>query len=364
MMNTFLHQDEFFVKETLRLAMKGAGWANPNPMVGAVIVKNGEVIGKGFHQKVGLPHAEIEALNSVKGSVKGATLYVNLEPCIHYGRTPPCVEQIIRSGVIKVICCTIDPNPKVNGMGIKKLKEAGIDVEVGMLADEARRVNESYFTFHEKKRPFIALKFAASLDGKIATKTGDSKWITNQKARKFTMSLWAKYQSVLVGINTVLTDNEPMRLVKKRGKNPLRIILDSFLRVPINSQVFWDQNVLIATSDNQKNQEKKVLLEKMGVTILSFPSPKVPLQTLMRELYKREIISILVEGGGSVLGSFLDQKLVDKVYAFQAPILIGGEKAVTAIGGEGISTITEAIKLKDITFKRFDDNWLTIGYAN
>lgn len=358
-----MSQDEIFIKEALKLAKKGAGWTNPNPMVGTVIVKNGEVIGKGYHQKAGLPHAEIEALKSVKGSVRGATLYVNLEPCIHYGRTPPCVEQIIRSGIIKVKCCTIDPNPKVNGMGIKKLQEAGIVVEVGILADQARRLNEAFFTFHEKKRPFIALKFAASLDGKIATKTGESKWITNQKARNFTLSLWAKYQSVLVGINTVLKDNEPMRLVKKRGKNPLRIILDSSMRIAVNTKIFWDKNVLIATSDNQKNQEKKALLEKMGVTILSFPSPRVPLQALMKELYKREIISILVEGGGSVLGSFLDERLVDKVYAFHSPILIGGEKAVTAIGGQGISTITEAVRLKNVTFKRFNDNLLTVGYV-
>ncbi len=343
--------------------MKGAGWTNPNPLVGAVVVKNGEIIGKGFHQKAGLPHAEIEALKSVNGDTKGAALYVNLEPCIHYGRTPPCVEKIIRSGVIKVKCCTIDPNPKVNGMGIKKLQAAGIDVEVGILADEARRVNEAFFTFHEKKRPFIILKFAASLDGKIATKTGESKWITNEKTRLFSRKLRGEYQAVLVGINTVMRDNPHLGVRSSKRRDPIRIILDSNLQIPLNSQVLRDNNVLIATTAcTPKN--KVELLKGRGIPILTFESENIPLKELLLALRKREVISILVEGGGSVLGSFLDERLADKVYAFQAPLLIGGEKAVTAIGGEGISTITEAARLKNVTFKRLDDNWLTIGYTN
>ena len=363
MMNNFSQKDKIFIKEALRLAKKAEGRTNPNPMVGTVIVINGEVIGKGYHQKVGLPHAEIEALNSVKGSVKGATLYVNLEPCIHYGRTPPCVDQILQSGINRVICSIIDPNPKVNGMGIKKLKEAGIDVEVGMLADEARRVNEAFFTFHEKKRPFIALKFAASLDGKIATKTGDSKWITNEKARSFARNLRSQYQAILVGINTILRDDPHLGVRMKGKKDPLRIVLDSKLRIPLNSLVLRDNNILIVVT-KAADQNKKEKLQSQGIEIIEYENKMISLRKLLEDLYKREIISVLVEGGGSVLGSFLDERMVDKVYAFQAPLLIGGEKAVTAIGGEGINTIIEAAKLKNVTFKRFDDNWLTIGYAN
>lgn len=356
-------RDEVFIRECLKLAKRGSGWTNPNPMVGAVLVKNGKIIGKGYHKKVGLPHAEIEALNHAKTSLKDTTLYINLEPCTHFGRTPPCVKTIIKSGIKRVVCSTLDPNPRVNGKGVAILQKAGIEVSVGLLTEETERLNEAFFTFHKKKRPFIAIKFAASLDGKIATFTGDSKWITNEKARKFTMSLWSEYQSVLIGINTVLKDNEPMRLIRTKGKNPLRIILDSSLRTPLDSQILWNKEVIIATVKSKEDKEKKTKLKNTGVTILSFPPPKISLKVLLQELYKREIISILVEGGGKTLGSFVDAKLVDKVYAFHTPIIIGGERGITAVGGEGIGTIAEAIKLQDVTFRRFGDNILTIGYV-
>ena len=251
----------------------------------------------------------------------------------------------------------------MNGMGIKKLKEAGIDVEVGMLTDEARRVNEAFFTFHEKKRPFIALKFATSLDGKIATKTGDSKWITNEKARNLARQLRGIYQSVLIGIGTVIADNPHLGTKQKGKKDPLRIVLDSKLRIPLDSLALRDNNILIVVT-KAADQNKKERLQNQGIEVLEYETESISLRKLLEDLYKREIISVLVEGGESVLGSFFDERLVDKVYAFQAPILIGGKKAVTAIGGEGISTITEAIKLKHVTFKRFEDNLLSIGYTN
>jgi len=195
--------DEIFIRQTLNLAKKGLGWTNPNPMVGAVIVKNNSMIGQGFHHKAGHPHAEIEALNNLTEDPTGATLYVNLEPCSNFGRTPPCTEAIIKHGIKKVVCATPDPNPENRGKGILKLQKENIEVTVGVLKDEAKKLNETFFTFHEKKRPFVAIKFAASLDGKIATRTGDSKWITNEKARIYARNLRGQYQAVLVGINTV-----------------------------------------------------------------------------------------------------------------------------------------------------------------
>ncbi len=326
------------MNRAISLAKKGLSWTNPNPLVGAIIVKNGQVIGEGFHHKVGLAHAEIEALNSLKMSAVGATMYVNLEPCVHTDkRTPPCTESIIRSGIKKVICAVLDPNPKVNGLGVKRLKEAEIEVSVGVMEKEARLLNETYFTFHTKKRPFIAIKFASSLDGKIATKEGDSKWITNDSAREFARRLRLNYQAVLVGINTVLKDNPHLGVGSKGGKDPLRIILGSNKKIPFTAQVLRDKNILV---------EKHMSIEK-----------------LLEELYKKGIISVLVEGGSEVLGSFIDAKLVDKIYAFFAPKILGGKDAKTSVGGKGVFNVQEAINLSNVSFKKFDDNFLITGYS-
>lgn len=325
------------MKRAILLAKKGLSWTNPNPLVGAVIVKNGKVIGEGFHHKVGLAHGEIEALSSLKMSAKGATMYVNLEPCVHTDkRTPPCTESIIKSGIKKVICATLDPNPKVNGLGVKRLEEAGIEVSVGLMEKEARQLNETYFTFHTKKRPFIALKFASSLDGKIATYTGESKWITNDDARKYARQLRFNFQAVLVGINTVLKDDPHLGVRSKGKKDPLRIVLGSNLKIPLTAQVLRDNNILA---------EEHISIEK-----------------LLKKLYKRGIISVLVEGGSEVLGSFIDSKLVDKVYVFLAPIIIGGKDAKTSVSGQGVSEIKDALQLRGISFKKFDSDFLITGY--
>lgn len=357
--------DELFLRETLKLAKKGMSWTNPNPMVGAIIVENGRILGKGYHKKVGLPHAEIEAITHARGrlaKLKGGTLYVNIEPCIHFGKTPPCVDEIIRSGIKRVVCATYDPNPKVHGGGLKKLQRAGIAVSVDILKDEARSLNEAFFTFHEKRHPFTALKFAASLDGKIATKTGNSKWITNEKARDYARNLRAKYQAVLVGINTVIEDNPHLGVRVKGFKDPIRIILDSTLKIPVRSNILRDQNVIIATT-SKANRKKKQLFTRMGISLITFDGDQIPVDALLKELVKREIVSILVEGGGKTLGSFLDAGLVDKVYAFHAPILIGGERGKSTISGKGAKQIKDALKLKQVTFQRFGDNILTIGYV-
>lgn len=354
--------DEYFIAETLKLARFGIGWVNPNPMVGAVLVKDAVIIGKGYHKKVGLPHAEIEALRSCKQSPKGTTLYVNLEPCTFFGRTPPCVNEIIKAGIKKVVCSTLDPNPRVNGQAVAILQKAGIEILVGILADEASLLNEAFFTFHQKKRPFIAIKFATSLDGKIAARSRDSEWITNEKARAFARKLRSQYQAILVGINTVLSDNPHLGVRIKDQKDPIRIILDSKLKIPLKSSVLRDKNVLIAAT-KKANHKKLGQLKQRGFNISIFDDTRIDIIKLLAVLRQKEIISCLVEGGGEVLGSFLDSKVVDKVYAFHSPLLIGGKRAISAIGGEGIDKISDAIRLTNISFKKFDDNLLTIGYT-
>ncbi len=356
-----MNEDLYFIRETLKLAKKGLGWVNPNPMVGAILVKDGKVIAKGYHKKSGLPHAEIEAIKSCKKSPKGAALYINLEPCTHFGKTPPCVDAIIKAGIGKVVFATLDPNPTVSGKGLAKLEKAGIKTKVGILENEARKLNETFFTIHQKKRPFIAIKFASSLDGKIATSLGDSKWITNGKARQFARELRGAYQAILVGINTVLKDNPNLDVRIKGKKDPLRIILDPTLKIPLKSNVLKDTNILIATTENA-DQGKKKALEKKGVNFFVFKGKSIPLSDLLDKLGEKEIISILVEGGGKVLGSFVDEKLVDKAYVFHAPIIIGGEKSISAIKGKGAKSIKKSLHLKDLSFKKFDDNLLTIGY--
>lgn len=353
--------DEIFIRQALNLAKKGLGWTNPNPMVGAVIVKNGRIIGKGFHHKVGLAHAEVEALNAVTENPKGATLYANLEPCSSHGRTPPCTDAIIKSSIKKIVCAALDPNPINRGKGLAKLQKAGVEVTVGALEDEAKKLNETFFTFHEKKRPFVAIKFAASLDGKIATRTGDSKWITNEKSRIYARELRGQYQAILVGINTILVDDPNLGARINGKRDPIRIIIDPLLQIPINAQVLRDTNVIIVTS-SKVEKRKRAQLENKGFPILVFDKKRITIPELLSRLREKEIISILVEGGGETLGNFIDSKIIDKVYAFHAPILIGGKKAI-GIGRNGAQTIQQALQLKNNSHKNFDDNFLTIGYV-
>lgn len=356
-------QDERFMDEALKLAVKGAGWTNPNPMVGAVIVKNGKIIGKGYHRRAGSAHAEIEALADAGARASGATLYANLEPCSHFGKTPPCVEAIINAGIKRVGCSAIDPNPQVQGHGIARLKQFGISVSVGARSKEARTLNEAFFVFHEKKRPFIALKFAMSLDGKIATRSGDSRWITNAQARKYARSLRRNYQAILIGINTVLRDNPHLGARISGVPDPLRIILDGALKIPLGSKVLRDKNVLIFTTKRSNHKKRKKLTDD-GISVVICPGSLISLPFVMKELARREIVSVFVEGGGSVLGSFVDAKLVDKVYAFYAPIIIGGASAISAVGGRGADSIRQSLRLKDTVIKTFGDNILIRGCIN
>jgi diaminohydroxyphosphoribosylaminopyrimidine deaminase/5-amino-6-(5-phosphoribosylamino)uracil reductase len=353
-------KDIGFLKIALKLASKGSGHTNPNPMVGAVIVKNNKEIARGFHKKYGGLHAEIEAIKNAKTEVQGATMYVNLEPCCHTNKqTPPCTEAIISAGIKKVVCCTVDPNKNVSGKGIKFLRAAGIKVEVGALAKEAKYLNAAFFCFHQKKRPLVIIKFACSADGKIATKTGDSKWITNTKARGFARNLRGEFQAIMVGTKTVLKDNPHLGAQDFKNRDPKRIILDAKLEIGRRAKVYRDNNVLVFTSRLADKQKIESLKEK-GVEVVVLKQVVPPAMIILRELYKRKIISVFVEGGAELQGSFVDKKLVDKFYIFYSPIIIGGKKA-KSLSGEGIKKIIEAIYLKNTTLKTFGDNWMISG---
>jgi diaminohydroxyphosphoribosylaminopyrimidine deaminase / 5-amino-6-(5-phosphoribosylamino)uracil reductase len=353
-------QDERYMQEALRLARKGIGWALPNPMVGALLVKNGNIIGKGYYKKFGSAHAEVEAFTHATEDPKGATMYVTLEPHNHYGKTPPCTDAIIAKGIAKVVCAVPDPNPKVNSSGIEKLRKAGIEVIVGVCEEEAKKLNEAFFTFYTKNRPFVTIKFAASLDGKIATKTHDSKWITNDKARQYARKLRSVHQAILVGINTVLHDSPNLGARTKGARDPLRIILDSTLKIPMDSEVLRDNNVLLVTT-TRAPEDKIQALQRKGTEVLQIQQEKITVTSILEELYKREIISVFVEGGSEALGSFVDARTVDRFYIFYAPLFIGGRDAISAVRGEGVATVTEALKAKDVTVQKLDDTILLTG---
>lgn len=354
--------DAQFVDEALKLAGKAAGRTYPNPMVGAVLVKRGKIVGSGYHKRAGERHAEIEAIKSAGKNARGATLYVNLEPCPHFGRTPPCTDAIIQAGIKRVVCSALDPNPKVQGLGIEKLKNAGLSTSVGIRQKEAHAMNEAFFKFHEKRRPFVALKFAASLDGKLATRTGNSKWITNEKARSYGRNLRGLYQAVLVGATTVINDNPHLGVRNTKLKDPLRIVLDAKLKSPLNAKVFRDSHVLVVTT-SQAPIPKIKALKARGISVLSYNEKQVSIKQLLIDLARQEIISILVEGGGETLGSFIDAKAVDKVYAFYAPLIIGGRDAIS-VGGKGIEKVSSSLRLSNVSLQKFKDNILVTGYLD
>lgn len=351
--------DKKFMEQALDLAKLGEGWTSPNPMVGAVIVKNGQIIGKGFHEKFGGNHAEVNAIKSAKENCDGAEIYISLEPCSHHGKTPPCIEAIIKAGIKKVVFAAKDPNLSSINKSERILKKAGINVESGVLEATAKKINEQYFYFHENQKPFIALKFASSLDGKLATNTNDSKWITNETARKKARYLRSKYQAILVGAKTVIEDDPHLGSRQKNKKDPLRIILDSTLSTNPKSQVYRDENVIIFCT-KQADDQKIKNFEKTGIKVINTHKSKISVEYLVRELKKLNVISVLVEGGGKVLGSFLDSQQFNRVYAFYAPIIVGGDKS-TSISGTGFNTIEESPRLKNTQLELLGDNFLLTG---
>lgn len=354
------------MRRALALATKGAGFTRPNPLVGAVVVKDGEIVGEAYHQWFGGPHAEVLALEKAGEKARGAELYVNLEPCVDFPgkKTPSCTEAIIRAGIARVFVATRDPNPNVCGRGIARLREAGIEVVEGVLAEEAQKLNEVFFHWVTTRMPFVVLKLAMSLDGKIASYTGKSQWITGEEARRLVQELRRKYAAVLVGANTVIMDDPELTVRDFPGPQPLRIILDTHGRVPLTARVFsGEAKTLVATVDMPPEKEEALLAK--GVEVLRLPEREggVDLLRLLRTLAERGVDSVLVEGGGEVAWSFLSQGLVNKVYFFYAPIILGGKGAVPAVGGQGFPEPDQALRVRDLRVEWVGKDLALIGYT-
>lgn len=361
----FLSYDEKYMRLAMQLAGNAIGRTSPNPLVGAVIVKDNRVVGCGWHRKAGTPHAEVHALNQAGELAQGADVYVTLEPCAHYGKTPPCAKALVEAKVKNVYGGLLDVNPKVAGKGFKILEDAGIHVEYGFLQDELRKQNEVFFKWIEHKKPFIVLKVAMTLDGKIATATGQSKWITNETSRAYGYKLRDIYDGIMVGINTVIEDNPMLTARVDGGKNPIRIVVDSSLKIDINANVVQDKSVktIIATTD-KADKDKILKLQAQDIDVIVVDkdeNDKVDIEKLLDILGQQNICSILVEGGATLSGSFVAKKLVDKVYFFIAPKIVGGKEAKTPVAGTGILNLQEALALKDIQIEKLEEDILIIG---
>lgn len=361
----FLSYDEKYMRLAMQLAGNAIGRTSPNPLVGAVIVKDNRVVGCGWHRKAGTPHAEVHALNQAGELAQGADVYVTLEPCAHYGKTPPCSKALVEAKVKNVYGGLLDVNPKVAGKGFKILEDAGIHVKYGFLQDELRKQNEVFFKWIEHKKPFIVLKAAMTLDGKIATATGQSKWITNETSRAYGYKLRDIYDGIMVGINTVIEDNPMLTARVDGGKNPIRIVVDSSLKIDINANVVQDKSAktIVATTD-KADKDKILKLQAQDVDVIVVDKDekdKVDIEKLLDILGQQNICSILVEGGATLSGSFVAKKLVDKVYFFIAPKIVGGKEAKTPVAGTGILNLQEALSLKDIQIEKLEEDILIIG---
>ena len=357
--------DEIFMREALRIAKNALGRTSPNPLVGAVVVKDGKIIAEGWHRQAGTPHAEVHALNMAGDLAAGATLYVTLEPCSHFGRTPPCVNKILDSGIKRVVAAMEDPNPAVAGRGFEILRSNGVEVETGLLENEARKLNEVFLKWITRKMPFVTLKFASSLDGKIKTVGGESQWISGAESRKFTHRLRDIHDAILVGIGTVLADNPSLTTRLIAGKNPIRIIVDSRARTPLNANVVTDKSArtIIAVTKNAPS-DKISALKACGVEIITAgDGERVDLKILMEQLAAREITSVLIEGGGEIHFSMLKAGLVDKIFAFIAPKILGGDGKLTAVTGFGFEKLAEAVKIKEFNAEKLGEDILLSGYV-
>ncbi|OPX45479.1 riboflavin biosynthesis protein RibD [Ruminiclostridium hungatei] len=363
-----MEKNEYYMKRALELAAGGWGRTNPNPLVGALIVKNGEIIAEGCHEKLGGAHAEVAALKNARQDVKGGTLYVNLEPCSHYGRTPPCAEAVIKAGISKVVIAMEDPNPKVCGKGVEMLKNAGIETVTGVLEGEARRLNEIFIKYVTRKQPFVILKAAMTLDGKIATAGGDSKWISGEGSRQQVHLLRDRVSAIMVGVDTVLADDPALtaRPGGETGNDPVRIIVDSKGKIPIDSRVINNEaaaGTILATTSAIEAGKEKLLLEK-GVRLLKLDGPDghVDLEGLLEQLYGLELDSVLLEGGGGLNAAALAAGIVDKAMIFIAPKIIGGRDAKTPVEGDGIGLMRDALRLGELSIVRFEEDILIEGY--
>lgn len=362
--------DADYMRRALTLAKLAEGYASPNPMVGCLVVKDGHIIGEGYHHKAGQAHAEVNALNEAGEAAKGATLYVTLEPCAHYGKTPPCAKRVVESGVKRVVIGIVDPNPLVAGKGIAILKKAGIEVTVGVEAGACSALNEHFLTYIQTGRPFITIKSAMSLDGKIATRTGQSKWITDEAARADGQALRRSHDAMLVGIGTILADNPRLTCrLKGHPHQPDIIILDSQGQTPADSQVFAckERHVIICTGLNVA-KERKEALEAAGAEILTFSTEQqgdtscIPIRSFLEELGKRQYTSLLIEGGSQIIASFIEFGQFDKIITYIGNLIIGGTQALPAVGGQGIEQLKDAVPLHFASVEMLGQNIKIIAY--
>ncbi|MFA6078868.1 MAG: bifunctional diaminohydroxyphosphoribosylaminopyrimidine deaminase/5-amino-6-(5-phosphoribosylamino)uracil reductase RibD [Candidatus Omnitrophota bacterium] len=355
--------DQEYMHIAIKLAKKAEGRTSPNPIVGALVVNGSQIVGRGYHKKAGLAHAEVNALKEAGRQARNATLYVTLEPCDHFGRTPPCTDAIVNSRIRRVVIGMTDPNPLNNGRGIKRLAAHGISVVSGVLEKEARSINEPYIKFITRKLPYVTVKAAESIDGKIATRLGDSKWITSDDSRRYVHELRSRVDAVMVGVNTVLRD-DPLLTSRIRGaKQPLRIVVDSHLKTPLNAKLFANirRSPLLIVAIERSPRIKKYESKGAEILIVKEKRGKVDLARLMKSLAVRGISHILVEGGGELNAAMIDSGLADKVLFFIAPMIIGGKDAITAVEGRGAAHISEALALKNVKVKRFSEDILIEG---
>lgn len=361
--------DVQYMQQALELAREGLGFVSPNPLVGCVLVQDGAVVGRGYHQHFGGPHAEVYALQDAGAQARGAVLYVNLEPCSHTGKTPPCVDAVIQAGVSRVVVALRDPNPLVAGAGLARLAAAGIAVTVGVCAAAAHKLNEAFVKYITTRRPFVTLKSAITLDGKIATRTGASQWITGELARQEGHRLRHAADAILVGIGTVLQDDPQLttRLPDQQGVNPLRVIVDSTLRVPLQAQVTdvaSDRRTLIVTTARAPMAHSEALRTR-GVEVVCLPAyddGRVDLEALCRYLGERGVASVLVEGGATLSATLLRRRLIDKVLLFVAPKIIGGD-GISVVGPCGVETMEQVIQLRDVVSQRLGNDVLLEAYC-
>lgn len=358
---TDMEQDRQYMKMALELAQKGMGFTAPNPMVGAVIVKNGRIIGQGYHRKYGELHAEREALAACTEEPEGASIYVTLEPCCHYGKQPPCVNAILEAGIRRVIIGSSDPNPLVAGKGIRILKDHGIEVTENILKEECDKLNEAFFYYIQNKKPYVVMKYAMTMDGKIAAYTGESKWVTGEAARIHVQEQRLKYTGIMVGVGTVLADDPMLTCRLENSRNPVRIICDSHLRTPLTSKIVRTaETIPTILASSSKDQQKIKNYEELGCQVLYVPEKNghIDLNRLMELLGAAKIDSILLEGGGSLNWSALESGIVQKVQTYIAPKLFGGEEAKTPVEGKGFPDPASAVLLKNSEMIRLGDDFL------
>ncbi len=353
-------EDIYFLQKTFSLARRGEGFTSPNPLVGAILVKHKRIISCGYHRQAGKPHAEIKAIKAAKESLNGVTLYINLEPCCHFGKTPPCVDEIIKSGIKRVVIGVSDPNPKVIGKSIKKLRKAGVKVVLGLCQDEACRLNEVFFKNMKENGPFVVAKVAQSLDGKIATKAGTSQWITSSASRRLSKSLRDKYDCVLVGANTFTKDNPHLDGLRRI---PYKVVVSARLNLALNSYILQKtpEKLIIFTSDKNKIRRRK-LPRSVKVFFLKENKGVLSVRKILRTLYSLKIMSVFIEGGSYTLGQFFQKKAVDKAFFFIAPKVIGGSRALGSVGAEGFANLKASPYLENLKLKRINQDILIWGY--